>query len=116
MRKKDHGFPKLIPFRNLLFPKSIIIYYLISAFVMLVKPLHDIYEMRLIVVNLYPLLQLILTIQGLSFVYYLTYIKNMGNFLRIVSIVAVFIPLLSQIIHLIGVLDIGFDLRKKINV
>lgn len=108
------NIPKFIPFREWTFPKSIIFYYLITVIIIQIKSLLDIYAINLIVINLYPLLQLVLMIQGLSFVFYYTYNKKLGRGLRVISIISLFIPVVSQLIHILGMVDIGFNLRNKI--
>lgn len=108
--------PKFPPVREWNFPKSIIFYYLIVVLIVMIKPLSEIYTLNLIAMNLYPLLQLVLIIQGVSFIFYYSHYKNWGKTVKVLTVIAAFLPLLSQIILYIGLIDIGFDLRKKLKV
>ena len=114
MRKLGLKVPGLKPLREWMFPKSILIYYLITVIIININSLYTIYYIKLVVVNLFPLLQLILMIQGVSFVFFYAYYKKMGKTLPVLSIISLFIPVLSQVIHIIGLVDLGFNLRNKL--
>lgn len=105
----------LPPFRDWSFPKSIFYYYFLTI-VVLMTPFANIDFLKIILANLYPFLQLVLLIQGLSFVFYYAFLKRKGRVLPTIAIISLFIPLLSQVIHLIGIFDLGLNLRQKLKV
>jgi uncharacterized protein YybS (DUF2232 family) len=53
-------------------------------------------------------------IQGLSLVFYYAHAKRMGKALPIIAVVfAVLIPVVLYIIRILGIIDLGFDLRSR---
>lgn len=114
MKKLGVSIPRFPAVKNWRFPKSIIFYYLIVVLIMMIEPLYEIYTLRLFAINLYPLLQIILILQGISFIFYYGEHKKWGKKIKVITIFALFIPILSQVIQMIGIIDMGFNLRKKI--
>ncbi len=112
MKARGTQVPKLPPLREWNFPRSVIVYYLITVSILLINP--DSNALKIIAMNLYPLLQIILIIQGVTFVYYYAHLKKLGNALPIITLISAFLPIISQLIHVIGIVDIGFNLRKKL--
>ncbi len=109
--------PSFLPFRNWKFPKSIIYYYIFTVLFILFGPMTEMDTFKIVIINLYPVLQFILLIQGLSFIFYFFYHKKKSKaFPIIITIVSILIPFLSQLINMIGILDIGFNIRKKIKI
>ena len=113
LKRLGAGLPNLPPFREWTFPKSIVYYYLITILMIFFIPLEKYYGLKMILLNLYPLLQLILMIQGVSFIYLITYRRNWGKAVRVLAVVALIVPVFSQFINLLGIMDLSFDLRKK---
>lgn len=114
MKKLGVNIPRFPAVKEWRFPKSIIFYYLIVLVIMMFEPLYEIYTLKLIAVNLYPLLQIILILQGISFIFFYGEHKNWGKKVKIITIFALFIPILLQLIQMIGIIDMGFNLRKKL--
>lgn len=114
MNRLGVSIPRFPAVKDWRFPKSIIFYYLIVVLIMMIESLYDIYTLRLFAINLYPLLQIILILQGISFIFYYGEHKNWGKKIKVITIFALFIPILSQLIQMIGIIDMGFNLRKKI--
>ncbi len=112
INKFGFSIPKFPPFRNLVFPRSIIYYYLVVALIYMLSPTN--YYLKVISLNLFPLLTIVLLIQGLSFIFYYSYFKKLGKALSIIAIITIFIPILNQIIQVIGIVDLSFNLRKKL--
>ncbi|OEF99669.1 hypothetical protein BHF71_07880 [Vulcanibacillus modesticaldus] len=116
MKRLGIKVPNLPPFREWTFPRSIIFYYLLNSIALKIKSLYDIYAIKLIAINLYPLLHLILLIQGLSFVFYYAHQKNLGKTIRVIAIVGILIPFMTQLLIILGMIDISFNLRKKLEI
>ncbi|WP_223702767.1 YybS family protein [Sutcliffiella deserti] len=102
------------PFRELELPKSLLWYYLIVL-------LLSLFEMEkgstiyLATVNLSYILMLLMTIQGLSFLFFISHEKKIPKAVPIITLILSFLlPPLLYIIRMVGIFDIGFNLRKRI--
>lgn len=101
------------PFRELVFPKSLLWYYLIIMFLRLLQFEEGTF-MYTAVINLFFILQWIIVIQGISFVFFYSHHKEVSRGIPlIVTITSFFIPFLLYIIQILGIMDLGFNLRKK---
>jgi len=103
------------PFRDWKWPKSVMYYYFIvlilSVFLSGSNPPEWV---ELVLVNLKPILDIMLIIQGLSLVFFICYHKGWGKGLPIFAVVLVFIfPPFPFILSLIAILDLGMDLRSR---
>ncbi|GIN95846.1 membrane protein [Siminovitchia terrae] len=107
--------PKFPPFRTAKFPKSILWYYLITLMVTLfVKPAEGTF-LHMTVVNAAYILQILLMIQGLAFIYYYSHVKKWSKAIPVTATVMTFLlPLFFSIIRLLGIIDLGFDLRQRL--
>jgi uncharacterized protein YybS (DUF2232 family) len=107
--------PALPPIHEWQIPKSIVYYYVISFLISLWIDVEQSTFMNLLILNILPLLTFVLAIQGLSFIYYWAHIKKRGKWIPRLSVVLLFIfPPIAHIYNLIGILDLGFPLRKSI--
>ncbi|MEH7224777.1 YybS family protein [Bacillus sp. JJ1566] len=109
LQVKMNPFP---PFREISFPKSILWYYLLIllfSFVELEKGTFG-YTAFL---NLFFVLQWFMVIQGLSFIYYFCHQKGITKAVPIV--LTILTPFLLYIIRILGIIDLGFQLRNRIN-
>lgn len=103
------------PFRELTFPKSILWYYLLAIIAsLLFQPGEGSYWF-LAVVNLTYILQTLMVIQGLSFIFYFSYKKGLPNAFPILAVVlSLLLPILLYIVRLLGIIDLGFGLRQRL--
>lgn len=109
LQVKLNPFP---PFREINFPKSILWYYLLIllfSFVELEKGTFG-YTAFL---NLFFVLQLFMVIQGLSLIYYFCHQKGITKAVPI--ILTILTPFLLYIIRILGIIDLGFQLRNRIS-
>jgi len=102
---------RLPKFRDLVLPKSLLWYYLIVLFLTFLE-LEPGSFLYMAVINLFYVLQLLMIIQGLSFIYYFCYIKRIPIFVPI--FLTVIAPFLLYIIRILGIIDLGFHLRQRI--
>lgn len=103
------------PLRQWQFPKSVLWYYLIVTIIMMIG-VEQGTMLFTIVVNLFIVLEITMTIQGLSFVFYYFYEKNKGIAIPVtILIISLLIPFLLYIIRILGIIDLGFNLRKRMN-
>jgi len=102
------------PFRELVLPRSILWYYLItiiSSFAF--KPEEGSYW-YIALVNLGFILQMLMVLQGLSFIFYYSFKKGLSKAIPVIALVLTFIiPFFLSIVRILGIIDLGFDLRKR---
>ncbi|MFE8697662.1 YybS family protein [Cytobacillus sp. FJAT-53684] len=103
------------PFRELVLPKSILWYYLLTILASFVfNPVEGDYW-YLALVNISFILQLCMVIQGLSFIYYICHLKGVSKTIPIIATVSIFLlPILLSIVRILGIIDLGFGLRKSL--
>lgn len=101
-------------FRNLSLPRSLLWYYLIALGVnILAQPQEGTY-LYTVVINATNILNLFLLFQGLAFIFYIFYQKSVSKgFNALVVILAFMIPIVHYIILMLGIIDLGFDYRKR---
>lgn len=106
--------PKWKPFRELTLPKSLLWYYLLVLIgTILLNPEVGTYW-HTALINLSFILQFFMVLQGLSFIYYISYEKALPKFIPILVTVLVFLlPIVLYIVRILGIIDLGFNLRKR---
>lgn len=104
-------FPK---FRNFRFPTSVIYIYLLAMIVSLFQtdPNSTIF---IALQNVLILTELLLVLQGFSFIFFLAHHKNVTIAIPIIVIVVtiVFAPLLLPLVRILGIIDLGFGMRDR---
>lgn len=107
--------PTWRPFRDLNLPKSILWYYLITMIAALImQPEKGTYWFW-VISNLSLILQMLMVLQGLSLVFYFTHKKGYPKAVPIIVTVMVFLlPFVLYIVRILGIIDLGFDLRKRL--
>lgn len=115
MKRFGIQVPVWRPFRELNLPKSILWYYLITMIVALVmQPEQGTYWFW-VISNLSFILQMLMVLQGIAFVFYFTHIKGYTKAVPIIVIVLMFLlPFVLYIVRILGIIDLGFDLRKRL--
>lgn len=102
------------PFRQLMLPRQLVWYYLL-VLIATFFPLEQGTFAFIVVINLYYVLQLLFAIQGFSFLYYIAYRKQIAKGIIVAgTIVCLFIPFLLYLIAILGIIDLGFELRKRV--
>lgn len=101
-------------FRNLVLPRSLLWYYLLAlAANLLIHPSEGTY-LSLVLANAIYLLEMFLLLQGLSFIFFIFYQKSLSKGLRVLVVILAFmIPIIHYIIMILGITDLGFDIRKR---
>lgn len=115
LQRLQTDVPRFAPFRLFKLPKSILWYYLITLILMVAaKPEEGTY-LYLVVVNAAYILQILLIMQGLAFIFYYSHMKKWSKAIPIVATIAIFIlPYFFSIVRLLGIIDLGFDLRQRL--
>ncbi|MEH7382015.1 YybS family protein [Bacillus sp. JJ1533] len=109
LQVKMNPFP---PFREISFPKSILWYYLLILLFSFVEMEKGTFGYTAFL-NLFFVLQMFMVIQGLSFIYYFCHQKGITKAVPIV--LTILSPFLLYIIRILGIIDLGFQLRNRIS-
>jgi uncharacterized protein YybS (DUF2232 family) len=110
--KTGEQIPGLRPIKEWMLPKSLVWYYLAALIVNLFVPADSDSIWSMILWNLIPLLMFTFAIQAISFLFYLADAKGWNKTLPIIGIVL--FPLLPNLLSLLGVFDVSFDIRKRL--
>lgn len=112
IEKRELRFP---PFRSLRFPSSTLFIYLFVLLAAFMITDTDSGTLTMAIQNLLVIAQMVLTIQGFSFLFFYTHYKKMSKAFPIIFVVIVFLmPTFMFIIRFIGILDIGMNLRERL--
>jgi uncharacterized protein YybS (DUF2232 family) len=104
------------PFRLFMLPKSLLWYYLIVLVLSMFPLKHGSYIFTA-VLNISIVLQWCLILQGLSFIYFYAHEKGWTKSIPIALTICIFIlPFLLNIVRILGIIDLGFDLRKRFKI
>ncbi|MFA9556261.1 YybS family protein [Evansella sp. AB-rgal1] len=115
MRRWDYEVSLFLPFREWTFPRVFIWYYLI-AYILLLIGAEKGTAMYTVIANLTPLLDFVMIIQGFSFIFYYFHMKGKSKVLPILILIISFVlPFLIYLVRILGIIDIGFELRKRMN-
>ncbi|WAA09549.1 YybS family protein [Fervidibacillus albus] len=116
LKKFGMTLPKAKPFRELSMPKQFVWYLLILVLFSMFVPADQGSFINTVIVNLLYITQTLFTIQGITFLFYFAHEKKMHK--AIPAIVAIFVvlnPLLNPLLIILGIIDVGFELRKRIS-
>ncbi len=98
---------------HLRFPRSILYYYLIVLVLVMIPDVSHYRFLYMIAMNGNVLLQTLLFIQGLGVIAYLIHVRGWNKALLIGAVILFLIPSFTYILIIVGMVDIGFDLRSR---
>lgn len=102
------------PFREWVFPKAFLWYYLVTSILILIG-LEEGTALYIVAWNLFPLLEITMTLQGLAVIFYYFHVKKITKSIPVGLVIVTFIiPNLLYIFRILGIIDLGFELRKRI--
>ncbi|MDG5473889.1 DUF2232 domain-containing protein [Jeotgalibacillus sp. ET6] len=104
--------PRFNPFHELSFPKSVIWYYLIVLIIALISMPDEGTTFAFALLNLQAGLELIMVVQGLSFIHFWGHLKGWGRG-RLILFTVIGI-MLNPFTRIVGIIDLGFDLRERL--
>lgn len=105
----------LPPFREWNMPKSMLYYYLIALILVILGVLEEGGTLSFFVINLHMILEILLLIQGLTMIAHFAHSKGWGKIVPVgVIVLAVLIPLVANIVRIIGIFDLGFGLKQRV--
>lgn len=114
LRRFSPDIPSLKPFRELKFPQSVVVLYLLIVMLSFL-PLEKGQMLYSIALNGEFILGFLIFIQGLSFIFFYCHKKK---YPKAVAVIAVILGLLQPIfmaaIRILGVIDMGFNIRNKV--
>jgi uncharacterized protein YybS (DUF2232 family) len=103
------------PFRELSLPQSILWYYLFTVILSLILNPEEGSYIHTALWNLAYILQILLVVQGLSLVFFISHLKKLPKSFPIVAtVLTLLIPVVLYIIRILGIIDLGFELRKRL--
>ena len=111
------GIPirKGVAFRELSLPKSTIWYYFAAVILSFLVPAEEGSFMFNVITNIVFILQTLFVFQGITFIFYYCYKKEKSKVFPVIGTILIFLsPIFAQLARLIGIIDLGFDLRKRI--
>lgn len=115
LRKLGIEVSKRKPFRKITLPKSILWYYLGILLIMLIVNFEVENYWYSVVVNVSFILQFLITIQGFSFIFFYSYEKKWPKSIPVLTVIfTLLIPLTLYLVRILGIIDLGFDLRERI--
>lgn len=105
--------PSFPPIRDWKMPRSFVWYYLIALFADMLVPKETGSFMATAIVNLVPLFMVAFAVQGISFLFFLGYIKRKMWIPWTGVAVVIFISPLFSAFSLLGVFDTAFPIRDR---
>ncbi|MDN4527120.1 YybS family protein [Fictibacillus fluitans] len=116
MKFEYRPFP---PFRGWSLPKSFLWYYIL-ALVLSFMNAEKGSGIYILTINLYIILSLVLVVQGLTVIF--SFARNKGwpkavpVFITLLVIfTSSYMPILMEVVKFLGIIDLGFELKKRIN-
>lgn len=107
--------PGLPPVRTWRLPKSLVWYYLIVMILDFTIPHDSNSFLVMILINLFPLLNLAFVVQAISFLLYLVHVKRKSKAWPILAVaLMIFVPATQYLFSLLGLFDVMFPIREKI--
>ena len=114
-KRNQVEIPNFPPLQTWMLPKSIFYYYVVVLILMVIPDVSNEYVMKLVLLNLYPILQFLLMLQGLSFVLFYSSGKGWNKIKKSLAVMGlVLFHSFFPILDFIGFMDLGFNLRKKL--
>jgi uncharacterized protein YybS (DUF2232 family) len=103
-------------FKEISLPKSLLYYFLLTLLVnMLMNPEEGTFW-YMAIINMTYILQFLIILQGYTFIFYYFDKKGFSKAISItIAIVSFLIPIFLYIVGILGIIDLGFDLRKGFN-
>ena len=110
-RFSDHPL-HIAPLREMKLPKSLLWYYLIIMIVSLFINVESGNFMYQAIVNIMVCLQFLMYLQGISFLFFFSHFKGWNKTIPVVITTLSLILPIASLIRILGIIDLGFDLRK----
>ncbi|MCM3597260.1 YybS family protein [Metabacillus idriensis] len=104
----------LKPFREWKLPSSIVWYYLIVSFLLFLN-LDTGSFLYIAAVNLLFVLQVLLVVQGFSFIFFYSHVKKYSKAIPVIAVIlSLILPILMYLVRILGIIDLAFNLRGRV--
>ncbi len=102
-------------FKDLILPKHLLIYFIIALAASQFIHFENGSYLSVALTNIVFILQLLILVQGISLVYFVSHLKGWPRAFPIIVTIALFmVPFLLYIVLILGIMDLGLDFRNKI--
>lgn len=103
------------PLGNVSLPKNLLYYFILFLLASLLFHPETNTFVYIALSNILFILQLLVIVQGISFIWFYSHLKSLPRAVPILLTISLFIlPIILYIVMILGIIDLGFDLRKKI--
>lgn len=103
-------------FKEISLPKSLLYYFLLTLIVSMFMNPEEGTFWYMAIINMTYVLQFLMVLQGYTFIFYFFDQKGISKAISItIAIVSFIIPIFLYIVGILGIIDLGFDLRKGFN-
>jgi uncharacterized protein YybS (DUF2232 family) len=100
-------------FKDISLPKSTLYYFLLTLLLSMFMNPEEGTFWYMAIINLTYILQFLMVLQGYTFIFYYFNQKGISKAISItIAIVSFIIPIFLYIVGILGIIDLGFDLRK----
>lgn len=115
LRRFGVDSPRWVPFRNWQVPKSVIWIFLIALLLGQTGFLTDGSPLMVITINITFIMELLLAVQGMSFIFFAFHHWHLPRVIPVlIAVLTVILSfLLLQPVTILGIIDLGFDLRRR---
>jgi len=114
LRRMGAPYPKWLPLREWRFPRSLIWYYLVVMTILLFSGSEPTHALMTVCLNVYEILEIAMAVQGIAFIFFYCHMKGIGKAVPIVvTVIGVLFPFTLYLIRILGIIDLGFDLRSR---
>ncbi|WP_010630824.1 YybS family protein [Sporolactobacillus vineae] len=115
LRKLGVDAPKWVPFRNWKVPKSVIWFFLIALLLGQTGLLTDGSPLMVVTINITFIMEMLLAVQGMSFIFFVFHHWRLPLIIPVlIAVLTVALSfLLLQAVTILGIIDLGFDLRRR---
>ncbi|CAM3808135.1 YybS family protein [Alkalicoccus chagannorensis] len=116
LRRRGASVPRFPPVREWSLPKPFIWYYLavlILSFINISEGQEGM--LHTVSANLSPVMEGLMLIQGIAFIFFFCHWKGISKAVPVLAAISLlFIPFLVPIVRILGIIDLGFDLRTRL--
>ncbi|MBO9131350.1 YybS family protein [Bacillus sp. 165] len=116
LKRLNYKVQPWAPFRLFQLPKNILWYYIIVLICVMFIQVEKGSYLYLVLLNLSYIFSTLMTVQGFAFISFFAHKKGYGKAIPLFLFVfGLFIPNLFYIISFLGIIDLGFSLRQKVD-
>lgn len=115
LKKLGVKMPKFAKFKDLRFPKIVLFIYLIVLIFKYMGQYEEGTYMYMVILNLSLIIMILFIIQGISFIHFVIDLYKLPKALAWMGTFIAILPALNSYVLLLGIIDLGFDLRMLLS-